>query len=401
MSWVRSSTTAGQQFITAFNTNSGGNKLLLGHPAGNNELQLFDTTGGQDTNTIIVDGNWHLVGYIFEDSSNNVRLYVDGVNIYNYSTTTTVAGNDRFVIGLEYDNSNPGDYWDGDIDEFAVWNKTFTSNQIKDMYYRGLAKVNVSVRSCDDFACVGDSWEESFIGLYHDLSINDDTYFQYKVNISTETSSISPKFDKVEIGNSVSSDVDPTVTYYPENNSEIYSSSLYINLSSDIDLIYVGVYLNGNKSETIDLNQITAKVWENEITNLEDGKYNLTYIYNTSYRQYNFTINLTYTKLSNVEVIKELNSISSDVYSVNLTIINKVNGSKNIILTDFVPDNFNVGSFTPSFDFTNQTSSGKYNGDVYAWNLTLSPNSINQISYAIIGIGDYELLKAYPVGVGD
>jgi len=51
--WVKSSASAAQQFIVAFNDSGGGNRLLLGHPASNADLQMVDTAW-HDSNVQIV-----------------------------------------------------------------------------------------------------------------------------------------------------------------------------------------------------------------------------------------------------------------------------------------------------------------------------------------------------------
>ncbi len=99
-----------------------------------------------------------------------------------------------------------------------------------------------------------------------------------------------------------------------------------------------------------------------------------------------------------VEIIKQISNVGNNVYRINLTIINNLNEPEDVILTDFVPSGFNAGSFNPFWDLSN-TTNAPYQGTIYSWNLTVAPLSINQISYAITGVGDYQLLQSYTVAI--
>ncbi len=402
MMWLRSSTSSGQQFATAFNTNSGGNKLLFGHQAGNSDLSLYDTNGWQDSGTTIVDGNWHLAGYVFDDTNDNVMLYVDGINVYNFTTTTTVVASDRFVIGMEYDNANPGDYWNGDLDEFAVWDRKLSTNEINEMYIRGTSSIDISVKSCDDSLCSGETWQESFKDTERNLNLTDNRYFQYQINYSATSSQFSPKVSNVSIEHLASSLADPVITIIsPINNSKYLESELplYVNISSDLDLTYAGFYLNGNILQTVDLINITNKNWYETIQNISVGTNNITIIYNTSTDNYNLTYNFTLIRYENKKFTKSIESQSTDTYLVRTILENRVNESSDIILLEFVDDKMNAGSFSPIYDFLNLTYTTPYFGDIYGWNLTVTPLSTNEINYSITTAGtDYELLRNFMVG---
>jgi hypothetical protein len=118
-----------------------------------------------------------------------------------------------------------------------------------------------------------------------------------------------------------------------------------------------------------------------------------------------FEINWTSSAISNktyndkaLFIGKEISNAGSNLYWINITIINNLNESEDLIITDFVPNGFNAGSFNPISDFINNTQS-PYAGRIYGWNLTVGALSTNEISYAITGTGNYELLKTYAIGV--
>ena len=44
------------------------------------------------------------------------------------------------------------------MDEVAIWNRVLASEEVLELYRRGANRVKYQVRSCDDAACVGESW---------------------------------------------------------------------------------------------------------------------------------------------------------------------------------------------------------------------------------------------------
>ncbi|OGL73053.1 hypothetical protein A3D72_02440 [Candidatus Uhrbacteria bacterium RIFCSPHIGHO2_02_FULL_57_19] len=154
---------------------------------------------------------WQHVCGVWDAS--NIYFYKNGVSTSlgsgpGYDTSDTVL-----TIGR-----NPGfaELWDGRIDEVAVYNRALSATEISDLYKRGALRLNLQVRSCDDSACVG----ESFIGpngatstYYSELastSVNPPTmalinvsstqYFQYKAFFETDNVSLSPELKSVTVG---------------------------------------------------------------------------------------------------------------------------------------------------------------------------------------------------------
>lgn len=92
--------------------------------------------------TNITDGEWHLVGFSYEN--NSLELYVDGTlesatEVINQSMTllySTTAAN--VLSGALYDGSgNPAQFWLGNQDEFSVWNRALDSDEWAELYNSG------------------------------------------------------------------------------------------------------------------------------------------------------------------------------------------------------------------------------------------------------------------------
>jgi len=213
LGWVRSSVSAGQQFVIAFNTSTGDNRLMLGHQAGSNRLSLYDSVSWHDTTRNVTDGVWHQIGYIFNDTANTVDVIFDGASVLTFASTNSVAATDLFAIGMEYDGGpSPSDFWNGDVDETAVWSRALTTDEVQDLYLRGATKITLDVTSCALSNC---SDGGSFAGGYTELAntgltppsfaitVPDDRYLQYRATLETINTSYSPELVSVSTAYSV------------------------------------------------------------------------------------------------------------------------------------------------------------------------------------------------------
>ena len=84
------------------------------------------------------DGIWHHIAGVREGT--NIRLYVDGVEdaasptaIASYGSLD-ISDNLFFGAGTNQAGGSAGNFYQGNIDEVAIWNTSLTSNQIKTLY---------------------------------------------------------------------------------------------------------------------------------------------------------------------------------------------------------------------------------------------------------------------------
>lgn len=213
LGWVRSSVSAGQQFVIAFNTSSGGNRIMLGHQAGSNRLSLYADESWHDTTRNVTDGSWHQIGYVFNDAANTMDVIFDGASVLTFASTGSVAAADLFAIGMEYDGGPvPSDFWVGDVDEVAIWSRMLTTAEIEDLYLRGATKITLDVTSCALANC---SDGGAFAGGYTELSntsltppsfsitVPDNRYLQYRATLETIDPAYSPELVSVSTAYSV------------------------------------------------------------------------------------------------------------------------------------------------------------------------------------------------------
>jgi len=91
--------------------------------------------------TIRVDDNsWHYVSVVLDQSSDLVKIYIDGVlnNTGDASAIGDTDNSNNFFIGA--DNANQY-YFDGTIDEVKIYNYALTEDEIKAEYNRGKVTV--------------------------------------------------------------------------------------------------------------------------------------------------------------------------------------------------------------------------------------------------------------------
>jgi hypothetical protein len=90
----------------------------------------------QGTTLSDASGGWYHIVFTFDDSSNRIRLYVNGSVVASKShNSSTVNNNSRFSIGRR-DDTNAA-YYDGKIDEVAYWNTELSASAISALYNSG------------------------------------------------------------------------------------------------------------------------------------------------------------------------------------------------------------------------------------------------------------------------
>ena len=83
--------------------------------------------------TTFNDGNWHHAAFTREVSSGNLKLYINGSLVVTTTGVTAVLNNETkdTLIGADTD---PSEYFTGDIDEVAIWNKALALEDVQTIY---------------------------------------------------------------------------------------------------------------------------------------------------------------------------------------------------------------------------------------------------------------------------
>ncbi|MDH7507735.1 MAG: LamG domain-containing protein, partial [Candidatus Thermoplasmatota archaeon] len=148
-------------------------------------------------------GAWqHVVG-VLDFPNDKIYIYYNGVKVGQGNVS---FGQDNLVVGTPTSNdvigANPTlntHFFAGKIDEFAVWNRSLSEDEIVDVYKRGALSLDVSVRSCDDGSCDGEGWIDIDDISPQNLHIFNDRYFQYRFDFKTDDLSFSPELYNVTV----------------------------------------------------------------------------------------------------------------------------------------------------------------------------------------------------------
>jgi hypothetical protein len=149
---------------------------------------ILDTSVGSPTTysastDMDVDQWYHLVATY---NGSQIRLYLNGVldNTPASRTGTVSTNNLDLIVGSGWSGSNPlGFPFDGLIDEVAIYNRSLSAQEIEEHYTRGVSRLNISVRSCDDALCLGDNY--TFLNNNtsgQTMALASNRYFQYRLN---------------------------------------------------------------------------------------------------------------------------------------------------------------------------------------------------------------------------
>ena len=105
------------------------NQLIFTFGLGTSGFTTITSSG-----TITVDATWHHFAVVRD--SNDYFLYIDGEIVgtaYNTTSYSYLAGTNSCVIGASYDPSY-SKFWDGYIDDVALFNRALTLVEIRSIY---------------------------------------------------------------------------------------------------------------------------------------------------------------------------------------------------------------------------------------------------------------------------
>jgi hypothetical protein len=232
--------------------------MTVGHGgAGNVGLLTYNAAGAHtylDLSGSYNDGEWHhLVGVI---NNSNRTIYIDGKpGVSDLAGIYPVTGNTgEFTIGGF--SSTQGDlFFDGTIDEIAIWNRSLSPEEVSNIYNTTATSLNLSVRSCDDSNCNGESWSVSLgNSTLSELPVSSNRYFQYKANLESSGTFETPKLYNVTINYGESDIIKPSISLIlPQNksgdNGDLTNFSYIVDDENDISnckLIFDGTVIDSD-----------------------------------------------------------------------------------------------------------------------------------------------------------
>ncbi len=140
--WVKTSTTANTVILEKSNDNTNYHLHMSGDTAGALQFGITSnaSTGRISGTQVVNDNRWHHVVGTFSDSSNTLRLYIDGVlSQSNTGASDTVSGNSQSLLLGSRSGSAA---FPGSLDEARIYSRALTQVEISALYQAGAEKIS-------------------------------------------------------------------------------------------------------------------------------------------------------------------------------------------------------------------------------------------------------------------
>lgn len=213
--------------------------------------------------TNIIDNRWYHYAVSFNASEGILRLYLNGkfVNSMDLDTTTNMANPAvGYIIGYRTVGGN--EYLKGNLDEFAIFNRTLSASEIRLLYERGATRFQTFARSCNDGLCSGETWNQITDESTASLSLTDNRYFQYKFAFYENQSNTTAQLWNVSVDYTL---LPKEFNYIVPNfaNNSIINLSTVANyfgakfLSWNESSLAMQVFINGTSEQNLTMNNNT------------------------------------------------------------------------------------------------------------------------------------------------
>lgn len=142
--WVKRSNSNDLRCIFGINTSSGSNRLMI--TSRNGKLQVYDVNQWEaDTGINVLDNTWHHIAYTRNGSTGT--LFIDGESVKTHSVNYSHSATDQLSIGQEFDGSSCSDYFQGKMDDFRIYNRALTEDEIQDVINDPAAPATAMINS--------------------------------------------------------------------------------------------------------------------------------------------------------------------------------------------------------------------------------------------------------------
>ena len=142
--WLKvNGTDAANRMTLGVNTSAGGNRVLFLIGGTQNYLSILNSGGSsivstRHKTTNLTDNAWHHIAWS-RDASHVYRIYIDGsIEITSSVYNAGLAADDTWSIGMEYDGAAKGDFLDGTVKDYAVWERVLSADELTAVYNNGL-----------------------------------------------------------------------------------------------------------------------------------------------------------------------------------------------------------------------------------------------------------------------
>jgi fibronectin type 3 domain-containing protein len=191
------STTEWLTLLSNCNTgsNSNGFKIAINSWTTANGSVIIETGNGTaSASTITTTGlanpnYWHHYVFTIDRANGSASIYVDGVLKVTSAVKTDFLNSGALYIGAA---KNPSAYFDGILDEMAIWSRSLSLSEIQQLYRRGANRLKYQIRTCANSDC---SDQEALTTSYRGWKGPDNTgltYFSelYNTTLNSSTGNV-------------------------------------------------------------------------------------------------------------------------------------------------------------------------------------------------------------------
>lgn len=249
---------------------------------------VSDYWAWDDTGTEFTTNAWFMTTLVYDGET--LDCYINGVatstNTAPSGDISYAGGNADLVFGVRSPYSL-GEYYKGLTDEVAIWNRSLSADEIKNLYMRGAARLNLSVRSCDDSACSGESFTQinkdntngTFGRKITNLSeyAGNNQYFQYNFSYWNRSSTTQVIVENLTIEyflTAVEDTTPPILSYVDPTDINVTVTTRnwsYINISSNEALDNATLEWNGTINYS--MFNLTSTIWWYNVSDLVNFNY--------------------------------------------------------------------------------------------------------------------------------
>ena len=248
-------------------------------------------------------------------NNTNLSVYKNGVLHTNLTASTSQNGDRPGLGDLQIGRAGTSSAnFDGLIDELAFFTRTLSADEIWNMYTRGLISLNLSVSSCDDPNCIGETWIGVDDTPHQNLKIDNNQYFQYKFMFETENLLFTPKLYNITIYYSELDIISPEIINVmdnpdPQDANGFVNITCQINDNYNVNLTQLNISYPGGSWSNISMNKIGTNQYYYNNTYSIIGNYSYHIWTNDTSKNsnksqiYNFTIQQDHTLPTIINII--------------------------------------------------------------------------------------------------
>lgn len=323
--WIKTST-AKTEGIFELSESAGGRNVLWLTSNGYPGIMYGDSLEYRLGSVNLADGEWHNIVGVYDGTS--PAIYVDGgaISLGGEAVGGVANSVESLVVGKL--NVHNDYYFDGQIDEFSLWNRSLSLSEVQEIYKRGALSLNLSARTCDDSLCSGEEFVFVDFDSPANLSLNENRYFQYKFDFYSDSESFTPELKNTQIAYELVNTA-PSINLVQPQEGNTYGYNESINLKFSVS----------DENENIDSCwYVVGSGEENLISGCENTTFDV-----SGNGDYDLTI---YVNDSLGEEVSDSVSFSVQVGAPTITLVSPVENyldASNVVFT-YVPEDVDLDS---------------------------------------------------------